>query len=181
MFHQPADNDGTQWIPVDDLLKNADGQIDEESDPDDDQQELASLRQDRSDAYVWEAGYNATWKTAVNQGLDGGQKNRCVFHAQKDQDGKIEEIKSLYVDRENRINRPYFDTFEYQQEQYFSNNRKKPNVMRSLVVLLDFSESMKEPDYKPNRISCLKTILEVSFRQRQFGPAWVPGFYCQLL
>eukprot|EP01053_Blabericola_migrator_P003876 Blabericola_migrator_1__3875@NODE_216_length_11289_cov_52_870166_g183_i0_p4_GENE_NODE_216_length_11289_cov_52_870166_g183_i0NODE_216_length_11289_cov_52_870166_g183_i0_p4_ORF_typecomplete_len489_score100_92Ssl1/PF04056_14/1e50VWA_2/PF13519_6/7_5e07Tfb4/PF03850_14/4_8e06Tfb4/PF03850_14/8e03C1_4/PF07975_12/1_8e04C1_4/PF07975_12/5_4e05VWA/PF00092_28/0_00066_NODE_216_length_11289_cov_52_870166_g183_i052106676 len=150
----------TDWVPVDELLKTVDEHVDEESDGDDEQQELAVLRQDRGDTYAWETGYNAAWKTNVSQGSDQAQRTKCVFYPVKDPDGKVEEVKSLYLDRDNRINRPYFDTYEYQQQQYFNASKNKPNVMRSLVVLLDYSEAMKEADYKPNRITCLKPIME---------------------
>lgn len=155
------------FICTEELLGDEGDEFDDQNNSDDDE---VALRQG-TDPYVWESGFIASW--TANRRAGQVAKGNFILWTEKDCEGKVIGNKRLFVDDEKRVRRPYMDNFRYQPDQYFQQRLSTKSVIRALVVLVDFSEAMKEQDFKPSRIGTVQTLLAV---RQEHKKKVAPGF-----
>lgn len=91
--------------------------------------------------------------------LDGRSKKRCIVYtsAVKTLSGEKPVPVYLQVDESYRIRRPYATSLIY------SGGNRRVQLLRNLVVVLDWSEGMAETDYKPTRAQACVDYLTGDF------------------
>ena len=85
----------------------------------------------------------------------------------------INEHKILTVSDDGRLERSYMFDVEYEPNRFIKRfnhinsldqiqYNKQQILIRSLIILIDFSSSMMEPDFKPTRLQCVIQLCSVS-------------------